>query len=125
MIKSYSAEELFNKPLTRKQKAEIRALERQREEDIDTSDIPELHPAPGDIIRARDMVHPGPVDVKEIRTGLGLSQAVFAVRFGFNVRTVQDWECSGVQPPVHVRAYLIVISRIPKQVARALQGAAA
>jgi putative transcriptional regulator len=124
MLKSYSAEELFNKPLTRKQKAEIRAVEQMRDEDIDTSDIPERIPDRGEIIRGKDMVHPGPVDVKAIRTGLGLSQALFAVRFGFNVRTVQDWESSGVQPPVHVRAYLIVISRIPKAVANALKGAA-
>ena len=67
---------------------------------------------------------PGPVDVKAIRAKSGLSQAEFAKRYGFNVRTLQDWESSGAQPPSPVRAYLTVIDRFPDIVARALKGAA-
>src|SRR3979409_543535 len=49
------------------------------------------------------------VDVKGIRTKLKLSQSEFASRYGFNVRTLQDWEMGGTQPLSPIRAYLIVI----------------
>ena len=67
---------------------------------------------------------PGPVDVKAIRTKQGLSQSQFAKRFGFSVRTLQDWELGRVQPPSAVRAYLTVIDRFPDTVEKALLGAA-
>ena len=38
---------------------------------------------------------PGPVDVKAIRAKSGLSQPEFAGRYGFNVRTLQEWELAG------------------------------
>lgn len=66
-----------------------------------------------------------PVDVKAIRTKLKLSQAEFAARFKLNVRTLQDWESNGTQPPSAVRAYLIVIENDPEAVVRALAGRAA
>jgi len=68
--------------------------------------------------------YPGRVDVKAIRSKLGLSQSEFAERYGFNLRTLQDWECGRVQPPSAVRAYLAVIDRFPANVERALSGAA-
>ena len=67
---------------------------------------------------------PGPVDVKAIRAKSGFSQAEFAKRYGFNVRTLQDWEFGRTQPPSAARAYLIVIDRFPDTVERALKGAA-
>jgi len=67
---------------------------------------------------------PGPVNVKAIRTKQGLSQSQFAKRFGFSVRTLQDWELGRVQPPSAVRAYLTVIDRFPDTVEKALLGAA-
>ena len=67
---------------------------------------------------------PGPVDVKAVRTKQGLSQSQFAKRFGFSVRTLQDWELGRVQPPCAVRAYLTVIDRFPDTVEKALLGAA-
>jgi putative transcriptional regulator len=67
---------------------------------------------------------PGRVDVKAIRAKSGLSQAEFAKRYGFSVRTLQDWEFGRTQPPSAVRAYLIVIDRFPETVERALKGAA-
>lgn len=67
---------------------------------------------------------PGPVDVKAIRAKSGLSQSEFARRYGFSVRTLQDWELGRTQPPSAVRAYLTVIDRFPATVVRALQGAA-
>ena len=68
--------------------------------------------------------YPGHVDVKTIRAKSGLSQSEFAQRYGFNVRTLQDWERSRVQPPSAVRAYLAVIDRFPETVEKALSGAA-
>jgi len=65
------------------------------------------------------------VDVKAIRTKLKLSQSEFASRYGFNVRTLQDWELGRVQPLSAIRAYLIVIDHAPATVERALRRAAA
>ena len=67
---------------------------------------------------------PGPVDVKAIRAKSGLSQSEFAGRYGFNVRTLQEWELGRTEPPSVVRAYLTVIDRFPETVERALKGAA-
>jgi putative transcriptional regulator len=67
---------------------------------------------------------PGPVDVKAIRAKSGLSQSEFARRYGFNVRTLQEWELGRTEPLSAVRAYLTVIDRFPETVERALKGAA-
>ena len=63
------------------------------------------------------------VDVKAIRKKLGLSQARFAARFGFNVRVLQDWERKRHLPTGPVRAYLKVIERDPEAVEKALSAA--
>jgi putative transcriptional regulator len=68
--------------------------------------------------------YPSRVEVKAIRAKSGLSQSQFAEKYGFNVRTLQDWEIGRVQPPSAVRAYLIVIDRFPDTVEKALKGAA-
>jgi putative transcriptional regulator len=67
---------------------------------------------------------PGPVDVKSIRAKSGLSQSEFARRYGFSLRTLQDWEMGRTAPASAVRAYLKVIERFPETVERALKGAA-
>lgn len=125
MLKRFREEELLGKPLSQKQKREIARALAARDEDIDTSDIAEIRELPPGAIRGKNFQpFPGPVDVKTIRTKTGLSQAGFAKRYGFNVRTLQDWESSGSQPPSPVRAYLTVIERFPGIVERALKGAA-
>jgi putative transcriptional regulator len=63
---------------------------------------------------------PEPVDVKSIRSKLGLTQAEFAKQFGFSPRTIQEWEQGRAQPDVAVRAYLTVIERDPAAVTLAL-----
>ena len=68
--------------------------------------------------------YPGYANLKAIRAKLGLSQSEFAGRYGFNLRTLQDWERSRVQPPGAVRAYLAVIDRFPEMVEKALSDAA-
>ncbi len=63
---------------------------------------------------------PDKIDVRRIRTALGMSQAAFAARFGFGINNVQNWEQGERQPEVSARAYLLVISRDPRAVERAL-----
>jgi putative transcriptional regulator len=63
---------------------------------------------------------PESVDVKKIRAKSGLSQSEFALLYGFNRRTLQNWEQGRIQPESPVRAYLTVIDRAPQAVERAL-----
>ncbi len=63
---------------------------------------------------------PEEVDVAAIRNSLGLSQADFAVRFGFTLDAVQNWEQGRRRPEGAVRALLRVIEREPAAVRRAL-----
>jgi putative transcriptional regulator len=63
------------------------------------------------------------VEVRAIRRRTGLSQATFAARYGLNLRTLQDWEQGRAQPDAPARAYLLVIDREPRAVARALAAA--
>lgn len=60
------------------------------------------------------------VDVRAIRTRLGLSREQFAQRFRFPARTVQEWEQGRRRPDQSARAYLTVIERNPKAVEEAL-----
>lgn len=63
---------------------------------------------------------PEKVDVKSIRKHLGLTQPEFSLRFGFDVRAVQDWEQNRRQPERAARVLLTVIAREPEAVSRAL-----
>jgi putative transcriptional regulator len=66
---------------------------------------------------------PSEVDVKAIRTKLGLTQAEFATRFGFPKATVTDWEQKRRKPEASARILLTVIDREPEAVERALASA--
>lgn len=63
---------------------------------------------------------PETVDVKAIRAKLKLSQGAFAMRFGFSVASVQDWEQNRRSPETSARVLLKVIDREPEAVQRAL-----
>ena len=63
---------------------------------------------------------PARVDVKEIRTELGLTQQAFAARFGFSINTLRHWEQGKRVPEGPTRAYLLVIARDPEAVQKAL-----
>jgi putative transcriptional regulator len=63
---------------------------------------------------------PEDVDVKAIRSRLGLSQAEFSRRYGVSQRSLQEWEQGRRRPEGAVRAYLTVIERNPKAVQEAL-----
>ena len=70
----------------------------------------------------RRVANPPIPDVKAIRRRLGLSQAQFATRFGFSVRTVQQWEQGRAIPDRPARILLKVIERAPETVERVLSG---
>jgi putative transcriptional regulator len=66
---------------------------------------------------------PNKVDVARIRKKLGLTQEAFALRFGFSVKNVRNWEQGVRQPEGAARAYLVVIDRKPEAVQEALAAA--
>ncbi len=67
------------------------------------------------------VVHiPENLDVKAIRSKIGMSQEEFAQHFGVSKRTVQDWEQRRRTPSGPSRAFLVVIDREPEAVRRAL-----
>ena len=68
----------------------------------------------------RKIITPKVPDVRGIRCKLGLSQAEFARRFGFSVRTVQEWEQGRSIPDQPARVLLRVIQRSPRTVQRAV-----
>jgi putative transcriptional regulator len=63
---------------------------------------------------------PDMVDVRAVRTSLGLTQSEFAMRFGFSVDTVRNWEQSKRVPNAQARALLMIIEKEPCAVKRAL-----
>ena len=63
--------------------------------------------------------------VRNVREGLGLSQAEFARQFGLSPRSLQEWEQARRLPDAAVLTYLRVIERNPKAVQSALKPNAA
>jgi putative transcriptional regulator len=66
---------------------------------------------------------PSHIDVRAIRTRLGMTQRTFAARFGFSLNTLRHWEQGVREPEGPARAYLLVIARAPDLVQDALQSA--
>jgi putative transcriptional regulator len=69
---------------------------------------------------------PETIDVKKIRTrlglSLGLSQEAFAETYGFAVSAVRDWEQGRRRPERSARILLKIVEREPDAVTRALAG---
>ena len=63
---------------------------------------------------------PAEIDVRAVRVKLKMTQEEFAVRYGLTLARVRDWEQGRSSPDSAARAYLTVIAREPKAVARAL-----
>lgn len=61
-----------------------------------------------------------PEDVRRIRLKLHKSQSEFARMIGVSVATLQNWEQGRRQPVGPARALLMVASRAPEVVAKAL-----
>jgi putative transcriptional regulator len=70
--------------------------------------------------RGYGILVPARVNVKKIRTRLGLSQESFAQTYGFALSAVRDWEQGRRQPERSARILLRVVEREPEAVTRAL-----
>jgi putative transcriptional regulator len=72
------------------------------------------------------VVHvPEAVDVKAIRSKIGMSQEGFALRYGFSPAAVRDWEQHRRMPEAAARVLLTVIEHDPEAVKKALEAKAA
>jgi putative transcriptional regulator len=60
-------------------------------------------------------------DVRATRKRLGLSQAAFAAKFGFQPATLRNWEQGRTRPDGPARVLLAVIDRHPEAVEDALR----
>ena len=69
------------------------------------------------------LVHVPEVDVREVRTRMGLSQAQFAAKFGFPPATLRNWEQGRARPDAPARVLLAVIARHPEAVEDVLRKA--
>ena len=63
------------------------------------------------------------IDVRATRQRLGLSQAAFAAKFGFQPSTLKNWEQGRTRPDGPARILLAVIARHPEAVEDALRKA--
>jgi putative transcriptional regulator len=61
------------------------------------------------------------IDVRATRKRLGLSQAAFAAKFGFQVATLKNWEQGRTRPDGPALVLLAVIDRHPDAVEDALR----
>jgi len=79
--------------------------------------------AKGDASRARvtRIDVPQCIDVKKLREGLNMSQPEFALKFGFSLGTLRQWEQGRRAPDGAARVLLTVISHSPKAVEKALE----
>src|ERR1700730_5660486 len=64
---------------------------------------------------------PESINVKNLREGLGMSQPEFALRFGFSLGTLRQWEQGRRYPDGSARVLLTVISHAPDTVNEALE----
>ena len=64
---------------------------------------------------------PAEVDVRTIRMRLGMTQNLFAARFGFSLAAVRHWERGDRKPRGPSLTLLNVIARQPQAVMRALR----
>ena len=69
------------------------------------------------------VVHVPDVDVRGVRTKMGLSQAQFATKFGFPPATLRNWEQGRSRPDAPTRVLLAVIEKHPEAVEDVLRKA--
>jgi putative transcriptional regulator len=104
-----------------KPRADLRRMRKTTDAEIDAAIAADPDTAP-DMSRRdwREILNPRLPDVKAIRRKLKLSQSQFASRFGFSLRTVQEWEQGRAIPDRPARILLRVIEKSPKTVERAV-----
>jgi putative transcriptional regulator len=69
------------------------------------------------------LVQVSEVDIREVRTKMGLSQAQFATKFGFPPATLRNWEQGRSRPDAPTRVLLAVIAKHPEAVEDVLRKA--
>ena len=62
----------------------------------------------------------GPMDVKNIRAGIGMSQGEFAAAFGISVSTLRHWERGDRKPQGPALVLLNIVAKEPTVVLRIL-----
>jgi putative transcriptional regulator len=70
--------------------------------------------------RATTVRIPADIDVRALRTRLGLSQEEFARTYAIPIHTLRKWEQKTRKPDQASRVYLTTISRDPKAIKRLL-----
>ena len=71
--------------------------------------------------KGKAVVHDfSPVDVKNIRASIGMSQNEFASAFGISVSTLRHWERGDRKPHGPALVLLNVVAKEPKAVLKAL-----
>jgi DNA-binding transcriptional regulator YiaG len=72
-------------------------------------------------VSARVLIKPD-VDIRDVRSRLGLSQAEFALRFGFELDTIQNWEQGRNKPDTAALLLLKIIAARPDVVDMVVEG---
>ncbi len=101
-----------------KDRTDLAVLRAMTDEDVEAAARTDPDARP---LSARQLARLNPlsdVDVRALRERLGLSQAQFAARFGFELKTVQDWEQRRRKPLGPARVLLNMIARDPRAVER-------
>ena len=61
------------------------------------------------------------IDIKRLRSAIGLSQSEFAARFGFSTAAIRNWEQGLRDPEGPARTLLALIERNPKRIEREIK----
>lgn len=80
--------------------------------------------ARGEVEPARAFVPPAVLDVAAVRRKTGLSQDMFAKRYGFSAAAVRDWEQGRRKPEAAARTLLLIIEKDRAAVDRVLASVA-
>jgi putative transcriptional regulator len=117
----------LNKNYKPKTKIDFKRLENMTEEELTANALSDPDNLPLTKLEMRQFkpVHPKhaktkSIDIKNIRKKLHLSQEKFAEYFGVSIRTLQDWEQHRHNPSKTARNFLLVVSKEPRAVQRAL-----
>ena len=71
-------------------------------------------------VKVRKVLVEHPLDVKAIRTRMGLTQIMFAQKYGFKLSSIRNWEQRRRHPSGAFQNLLKLIDQIPNDVERVL-----
>ena len=102
----------------RADRTDVRALRAMTEAEIAATARSDPDARPLSAARLARLRPLAPIDVRALHARLGLSQAQFAARFGFGLKTVQDWEQHRRKPTGPAHVLLNMIASSPRTVER-------